>query len=288
MRRSTTIGAVIALGVGGVFGGYFVARAAGPTSPVPLYYSGFLTLNGLPVNTPTTIQVSIFAAASGGSPQCQSSAGASVPLDQGHFTVDLVGCESVFKANGATWVEVDVNGVPVGARQPVGATPYAVSAEQASSADTATTAMTATTATNASTAASLVFSVGATKTSVGIPCGTTAAKYNGALATSMKSGYVQAASLCQAVAGCKADAHMCSSDEVARFTAAGGFGQDGKSGTSGWISTFSPSTLAADCVGWTDSTSGHGGVLVYIDSIGARPNAVGCDQQYPIQCCSSP
>jgi hypothetical protein len=120
-----------------VFGlGYVVsrARAAGIPQMAPLTYSGILTdAAGTPVTGMKNVLIQLYAAASGGAALC-GSAPTMVTLVAGAFQVPLGDeCTAVVHDNSDLWVDVLVDGGPIG-RAPLKAVPYAIEAASAAAA----------------------------------------------------------------------------------------------------------------------------------------------------------
>jgi len=123
------------------------ARASGIPATGALTYSGTLTNpDGSPVTGQQNILIQLYTAATGGTAACASQPAAVTPV-AGTFQVALGDdCTTLVHNNTDLWVDVLVNGAPVG-RTKLGAVPYAVEAAHAASATTATMATTAQTAT---------------------------------------------------------------------------------------------------------------------------------------------
>jgi hypothetical protein len=106
-------------------------KADGIPDQDPLYYSGFLTDNGLPVVGTAAITIDIWPdATSAAMPLCQTVAPAA-PVNQGRFRIALASaCKTAVSTNKNVWVEVIYGTMSLG-RAKVGAVPYAVEAERA-------------------------------------------------------------------------------------------------------------------------------------------------------------
>jgi hypothetical protein len=143
--------------VGIAFAAIGVARAAIPDPSTSLVYTGFLENNGAPVTAAQNVDVVLHKTATDTSASdalCTTSK-TQLAFDNGRFAVALdASCAPQVRSNANIFVEVKVNGAPVGARTPIGAVPFAVEAEHADSADSATNATNATSATNANHASS--------------------------------------------------------------------------------------------------------------------------------------
>jgi hypothetical protein len=131
---------VVLVGTCASVGGFYAAKAATPsTSPLPLYYSGFLSQSGVAVNASHNVQIRLLDKATGGSPlvpDC-SFGPAMIPVSGGHFSVSMSsGCEKALQVNRTAFVEVQVDGSVVGTDQQVGAAPFSYAAEQADQAVT--------------------------------------------------------------------------------------------------------------------------------------------------------
>jgi len=136
-KRIKWVGLGLALGV--TFGlGYYAsrARAAGIPQIAALVYSGTLTDGtGRPLTGSRSVQLQIYAAATGGGALCQSTA-TTVSLVSGTFRVPLGhDCVAVVHANPDLYIDVLVDGASVG-RAKLGAVPYAVEADTAQHAAT--------------------------------------------------------------------------------------------------------------------------------------------------------
>jgi hypothetical protein len=133
----------------GALGGFAVkALADGIPSPNPLYYSGTLTENGIPVSGTRAITIYLWLNASpttGETALCTTIV-TGTPVISGRFRIALDGgCKGAINSNSNIYVEVVDNGTSLG-RSPVGALPYAVEADHAVNATNATNATTAATA----------------------------------------------------------------------------------------------------------------------------------------------
>ena len=127
---------ILVVGTCASAGGFYAAKAATPSTstPLPLYYSGFLSQSGVAVNTSHNIQIRLLDKATGGSslvPDC-SFGPAMIPVSAGHFSVQMSSnCDMALQASRAAFVEVQVDGSVVGTGQQVGAAPFSYAAEQA-------------------------------------------------------------------------------------------------------------------------------------------------------------
>lgn len=135
MRHSSlvVVGAVVLVGTAGA---HLAAPSHhGPASPSPLYYSGFVTQGGQPVSAAAmNLDVLLFAAEAGGTALCDSVPG-DVPVTAGHFTIRLAdSCEAALAAAPRTWIEIRIDGTPVGTRVESGAVPFAFRATHAETA----------------------------------------------------------------------------------------------------------------------------------------------------------
>jgi hypothetical protein len=131
------------------------------------------------------------------------------------------------------------------------------------------------TAVSVVTANGVSHSAGATKF-----CGSTATLTAGTLSSGGLTGYRAAKALCQAAASCgtSATAHMCTGDEMLRSAQIG----DVPSGV-GWFSTAMGAVgAAADCAGWTTSSS-SATAPAYVGS--GQFGAASCNTLFAILCC---
>ncbi len=109
-------------------------RADGIPSPNPLTYSGTLTEGGVAVNDMRNIELSLWDHETDRDPSHRTRCtvpSAPVRVEQGRFQVVLPeACAAVVHETRNLWVEVSVNGAPLG-RTKIGAVPFAVEAERA-------------------------------------------------------------------------------------------------------------------------------------------------------------
>jgi hypothetical protein len=127
-------------------------------------------------------------------------------------------------------------------------------------------------------------STGQQTTLFGQPCGRTSPTTGAVNDGAGKVGYQGARSLCQKVAGCTANAHMCTTLEVVAYMSTGG----DPGGTYAWIASGSdginPSMQRIDdCFGFTSAAATVGGQQS--SSSGNFPNAGGCNTAAQILCC---
>jgi formylglycine-generating enzyme required for sulfatase activity len=107
------------------------ATAEGVPAVQPLYFSGTLDDGGVPVEGPRDITVRVYAAASGGTAVCTTSAPATT-VSGGRFRVALSDtCAAAVHANPDLWIEAEVGGTVL-PRTKIGAVPYALEADTAS------------------------------------------------------------------------------------------------------------------------------------------------------------
>lgn len=130
-------------------------RAAGAPESGSLVYRGQLALpDGSMVNGPKNIGLGLFDAATAGTRVCDAPSTA-ITVTAGRFDLSLPdACVTAIKANPNLWVEVQVDGGPVG-RSKLAAVPYAIEAGRAVSALTASSATVAQSAASAEVAAKL-------------------------------------------------------------------------------------------------------------------------------------
>ncbi|MEO7035635.1 MAG: hypothetical protein ABI548_17050 [Polyangiaceae bacterium] len=142
MNRTLRVVAT-SVAVVGVAGSAFLAGrvwAAGVPATGALTYSGLLQdAAGAPLTGSHPIEVQFWSAPSAGTSLCDVKA-ASATLTNGRFSLPLTDdCVTGIHANSSAYVEVSVDGVPLG-RTKLGAVPYALEAGHATSADSAGTA----------------------------------------------------------------------------------------------------------------------------------------------------
>ncbi|MGE5785212.1 MAG: C1q-like domain-containing protein [Myxococcales bacterium] len=159
-QKGLMIAAVSAAGTAAILGPRL--RAAGIPATNSLTYSGTLSkADGQPENGPHSILVYFWDTATGGvTPLCQTlPAATQTAVTNGRFTVALPdSCTQVIKANPDLYVEVTVDGSPVG-RTKLGAVPYAMEANHAVSADRASAADRAAAADKATASSELANSI---------------------------------------------------------------------------------------------------------------------------------
>lgn len=109
-------------------------RADGIPTPTPLTYSGTLTEGGVPVNDTRFIELALWDHESDTDPSHRTRCAVpstSVRVEQGRFQVVLPeACSAVIHDTRNLWVDIRVNGAPLG-RTKIGAVPFAVEAERA-------------------------------------------------------------------------------------------------------------------------------------------------------------
>jgi microcystin-dependent protein len=123
--------AAVAAGAGAAAGALFIgpAGAEGIPSAPTLQYSGTLIDNGQPVTGTRTVTLTIWDAASGGTPVCSTTETMSVI--GGRFQIVLPDdCLRQVRGNPNLWIEASVPPVAF-PRRKLGAAPYAVEAERA-------------------------------------------------------------------------------------------------------------------------------------------------------------
>jgi hypothetical protein len=109
------------------------ARADGPPTQTPLYFAGELEDDNQPVDGAQNIAVRFWDAVSDGSSLCATTPPPTL-VSHGHFRIALdAACAQAVRAQPNLWVEVLVDGIPLG-RSKVGAVPYALEAQRASDA----------------------------------------------------------------------------------------------------------------------------------------------------------
>lgn len=111
------------------------ARAAGIPAQNPLIYTGYLqSPTGTPVESPVSVALGVWSAATQGTKVCDAPARALTPV-AGRFQIELPQeCVTAIAANTDLWLEPTIDGVALG-RSKVGAAPYAVEAKHAVVAD---------------------------------------------------------------------------------------------------------------------------------------------------------
>jgi hypothetical protein len=131
---------VLVLGLGGGVAASAVwlgrARAGIPTDK-PLRYAGKVEdARGEPMTGEHRVQIFLFSSLPDPEPAC-STESEPMTLKNGYFSIELPEtCSAVVRDNPATFVEVQLDGNPLG-RVPIKAVPYALEAEHALKADTA-------------------------------------------------------------------------------------------------------------------------------------------------------
>src|SRR5258705_3804606 len=161
LSRIRTFSAGVGILALGIAVGFELKRAYadGIPTPNPLYYSGFLSDNGVPVAGMTAMTIKLWAAEAGGA-TALCTTDATPDVKQGRFRIALASdCKKAVNDNPNTWVEVIVGQKSLGMRAPIGAVPYAVEADHAVTAASATNAATASAASG--TLAQLVVPSGA-------------------------------------------------------------------------------------------------------------------------------
>ncbi|MBI5493523.1 MAG: hypothetical protein HY904_00765 [Deltaproteobacteria bacterium] len=137
MRRNSNVvirlknNLALASGLAGlVFG--VAAYARTPTSDAAvrsatLPYQGFLERDGAPVNTPTALAFELYDSPSGGTLVWGPEVHSAVPVSAGSFSVNLgeLGDMQDVALAGSRWLQVTVDGQPLGGRQLLGSAPYA-------------------------------------------------------------------------------------------------------------------------------------------------------------------
>lgn len=147
--KTVLAGAAAALSALGLLYAGRQVLADGIPARDPLYYSGYLTESGTPVDGTRRITVNLWSLAeprAGESALCSSNIDATSVV-QGHFRIPLdAACKAAVSANPESYVEVIVDGQTSLGRTKIGAVPYAVESERAqearhsASADSAQTA----------------------------------------------------------------------------------------------------------------------------------------------------
>lgn len=130
----------IAVGACGAVLVYEAGRArAGVPTEEPLVYSGYLEIDGAPVDDGKThpMSITLFDKITGGTSLCRtpSDEGASkdVSVNAGRFSVvlDDASCSAAVHGNTAVWVELTVDGKTLTPRSKIAAVPYALEADTA-------------------------------------------------------------------------------------------------------------------------------------------------------------
>jgi hypothetical protein len=145
-------GAAIALSASALTVLAVTARAAGIPDMKALTYTGYLeSAEGVPLSGAHSIEVKFWESFDAEDSLCSGSA-PDTTLQSGRFQITLPeSCSVVVKASPDIWVDVSVDGAPLG-RTKLGAVPYALEAGHATLADQATLADDATHADAASKA----------------------------------------------------------------------------------------------------------------------------------------
>ena len=125
---------VVGVGVAAVvFGAYELGRARAqniPSMPT-MFYGVSLDENGAPLTGTRDLRVRFFDGEMGGTQLCETLAN-SATVTQGRARIALSEtCRAAVQQNVNVWVELAVNGNPIGARSRIGAVPYAVEAQRA-------------------------------------------------------------------------------------------------------------------------------------------------------------
>ena len=105
-----TFGAGVGILALGIAVGFQLKRAyaEGIPTPNPLYYSGYLTDNGVPVAGATAMTIKLWAAETGGA-TALCTTDATPDVKQGRFRIALASdCKKAVNDNPNTWVEVIV------------------------------------------------------------------------------------------------------------------------------------------------------------------------------------
>jgi hypothetical protein len=139
-RRRLTAAALVSALAAASFSAYLLgrARAAGAPATAPLTYSGVLTdAAGTPLTGMRNLQVTIWDMAVAGTQQCTVGPAPQALSPGGAFQVVLPpSCTAAVRAAADLWVEVAVDGSPLG-RVKLGAVPYAIEADHAVTSDQA-------------------------------------------------------------------------------------------------------------------------------------------------------
>jgi hypothetical protein len=152
IRRNRIVLGIASLGLAVGLGYAIRAAASGIPATNALSYTGVLEDSSGPITGSHSIQAILYDAATAGNVLCQTTAGATVTVTNGHFSIQLPDtCTTAVGGNPNAWVDVLVDGSDTG-RTKIGAVPYAVEANHAPNADNATNATNATTAATANAA----------------------------------------------------------------------------------------------------------------------------------------
>lgn len=104
--------------------------AEGIPEQQPLFYSGVLEEDGELINDTRKLNIGLYSADEGGSPECETGS-VDTQIEQGHFRVLLPDdCVQAVSANPDLWVQVETNDAVLG-RTKIGAVPYAVESKNA-------------------------------------------------------------------------------------------------------------------------------------------------------------
>jgi hypothetical protein len=257
-------------------------RAAGPPSTQPLWYAGYLEKDGSPAEGTLGIAVNVWDAAADGNQVC-TRANTETPLSQGRFRIPLPDpCVAAVKAHSELWVEVVVDGKDFLPRSKIAAVPYAIEAANASAAVGLLDGRIAAVERPIFTANGVQYALH------GKYCGMTGSVTGNLAPLSTSTGYAAAKGLCQAVSGCSAAAHVCTSEEMVRHAATGGTLTANvwyATGTLSW--TWNPSVMnnlaMNDCIAFSSAATTYYGSMWLMATNG--PNFSLCNASYPIACC---
>jgi hypothetical protein len=257
-------------------------RASGPPSSQPLWYAGYLEKDGTPAEGTLGIAVNLWDAATDGNQVC-TRANTETPLSQGRFRVALPDtCVAAVQTHADLWAEVVVGGTDFLPRSKIAAVPYAIEAANASAAVGPLDGRIA-------AVERPIFSNNNMQYSLhGKYCGMTASVTGNLAPLSTGTGYAAAKALCQAVSGCSASAHVCTTEEMVRHASTGGTFTSNVwyvSGILSWTWNPAPANNFAmnDCIGFSSAaTTGYG--AMWLMSTNA-PNFAVCNVSNPLACC---
>ena len=286
VRRAWGVALACTIAGGGV--GWLATHAlaeGSPPTPGSLYYSGEVgNVNGTPFTaTSAHFVVRLFdrESATGAMMYCQVDA-PSTPVSNGHFRIALdpsgyTACRDAVRAHPVVWVEVQVESEAL-PRQQLGAVPYALEA------DHSVEAAHAAVATQVTRPVGSAAPVGV----AGTVCGYTATATTGDIrGPGGLTGARAARALCQAVSGCSATAHMCTSSEAAISRQLGPLSiPGGRAWVTGAYGAES-GLLLNDCASaspyhaWTSALHTQGGATTDNDA----PTDEYCDVAHRIACC---
>jgi hypothetical protein len=137
------VGVVAALAIVGAYELGHVYAEGAPTT-TPLYYSGFATESGTPIDGTRDVRIEVWRDATSTDTSmraCETIVNNAVFID-GHFRVALEPtCVTAMRAEPNLFVELLIEGTRIGDRAAIGAVPYALEADHAVSASTATGAL---------------------------------------------------------------------------------------------------------------------------------------------------